>query len=245
MGYLLPAQQEQLLKPINPARVHKDGRGFSHLEAWDIRAHLNRVFGFGRWSANVVDLQLVFEETGKSEGRWNVCYRATVTLRIDSPEGWLLATYTEAAAGDATNYPSRAEAHDQAIKTAESQALKRAATNLGDQFGLSLYRDGSTQAVVGKTLLEGYSYEYDEPIAYEVTDTGKAIAEMSDPAALLLDRIKNAGSQSDDPADAVKELVEIKKNHKRELNLMAQDSDGQMKKLSLILDTELQRLVSK
>jgi recombination DNA repair RAD52 pathway protein len=244
MGYLLPVQQEQLLKPINPARVHKDGRGFSHLEAWDIRAHLNRVFGFGRWSANVVDLQLVFEETGKSEGRWNVCYRAMVTLRVDSPEGWLLATYTEAAAGDATNYPSRAEAHDQAIKTAESQALKRAAVNLGDQFGLSLYRDGSTQAVVGKTLLEGYTYE-DEPIPYEVTDTGKAVAEMSDVAAELLGRIKNAGAQSDDPADAVKELVDIKKNNKRELNLMAQDSDGQMKKLSLILDNKLQELVGK
>jgi len=236
-------QQEQLLKPINPARVHKDGRGFSHLEAWDIRAHLNRVFGFGRWSANVVDLQLVFEETGKSEGRWNVCYRAMVTLRVDSPEGWLLATYTEAAAGDATNYPSRAEAHDQAIKTAESQALKRAAVNLGDQFGLSLYRDGSTQAVVGKTLLEGYTE--DEPIPYEVTDTGKAVAEMSDVAAELLGRIKNAGAQSDDPADAVKELVDIKKNNKRELNLMAQDSDGQMKKLSLILDNKLQELVNK
>ena len=243
MGYLLPVQQEQLLKPINPARVHKDGRGFSHLEAWDIRAHLNRVFGFGRWSANVVDLQLVFEETGKSEGRWNVCYRAMVTLRVDSPEGWLLATYTEAAAGDATNYPSRAEAHDQAIKTAESQALKRAAVNLGDQFGLSLYRDGSTQAVVGKTLLEGYTYE-DEPIPYEVTDTGKAVAEMSDVAAELLGRIKNAGAQSDDPADAVKELVQIKKNNKRELNLMAQDSDGQMKKLSLILDNKLQESVN-
>jgi recombination DNA repair RAD52 pathway protein len=167
-----------------------------------------------------------------------------VTLRVDSPEGWLLATYTEAAAGDATNYPSRAEAHDQAIKTAESQALKRAAVNLGDQFGLSLYRDGSTQAVVGKTLLEGYTYN-DEPIPYEVTDTGKSIAEMSDVAAELLGRIKNAGAQSDDPADAVKELAQIKKNHKRELNFMAQDSDGQMKKLSLILDNELQRLVGK
>ena len=242
MGYLLPAQQEQLLKPINPARVHKDGRGFSHLEAWDIRAHLNRVFGFGRWSANLVDLQLAFEEPGKAEGRWNVCYRATVTLRIDSPEGWLLATYTEAAAGDATNYPNRAEAHDQAIKTAESQALKRAATNLGDQFGLSLYRDGSTQAVVGKTLLEGYANE-DEPIPYEVTDTGKAIAETSDTAAVVLEQINQAMQQAD-PADTVKALVDIKKNSKRELNLMATDTDGQMKKLSLILDTRLQQLVN-
>jgi len=33
--------------------------------------------------------------------------------------------------------------------TAASQALKRAATNLGDQFGLSLYNNGSPAPVVG------------------------------------------------------------------------------------------------
>jgi hypothetical protein len=37
-----------------------------------------------------------------------------------------------------------------AIKTAETQALKRCAINLGDQFGLSLYRNGSTAPLVRK-----------------------------------------------------------------------------------------------
>jgi hypothetical protein len=40
-----------------------------------------------------------------------------------------------------------------AIKTAESDALKRAAINIGDQFGLSLYNNGSTTPVVVKTLV--------------------------------------------------------------------------------------------
>jgi hypothetical protein len=39
-----------------------------------------------------------------------------------------------------------------AIKTAESDALKRAAINLGTQFGLSLYNNGSPKDVVGTTL---------------------------------------------------------------------------------------------
>ena len=39
-----------------------------------------------------------------------------------------------------------------AVKTAESDALKRAAINLGDQFGLSLYNNGSTAPVVTQTL---------------------------------------------------------------------------------------------
>jgi hypothetical protein len=41
-----------------------------------------------------------------------------------------------------------------AIKTAESDALKRAAINLGDQFGLSLYNNGATAPVVIQTLSE-------------------------------------------------------------------------------------------
>jgi hypothetical protein len=47
----------------------------------------------------------------------------------------------------------RGDVHDMAIKTAESQALKRCATNLGDQFGLSLYRNGSADPVVTVTLV--------------------------------------------------------------------------------------------
>lgn len=141
-------QVTQLLKPINPARVHQDGKGFSHLEAWDVRAHMNRMFGFANWSCKVVDMGLVFEEIEKGrdgKDRWVVCYRAGCELVVNG------AVYVEWAGGEAVN-PRRAEAHDQAIKTAESQAFKRCAVNLGDQFGLSLYRNGSTEAVVRRTL---------------------------------------------------------------------------------------------
>jgi hypothetical protein len=83
------------------------------------------------------------EVSGKDgKTRWNVIYRARCTVDVGGG-----ALYTEWAAGDATN-PTLADAHDQAIKTAESQAFKRCAMNLGDQFGLSLYRNGSTDATV-------------------------------------------------------------------------------------------------
>lgn len=56
------------------------------------------------------------------------------------------------ACGDAINQPSAADAHDLALKTADSQALKRAAVNCGDQFGLSLYNGGTLEPVVLGTL---------------------------------------------------------------------------------------------
>ena len=145
-------QLKELLKPIDPARVGKDGKGFSHVEAWDIRRTMNRIFGFGNWSARVDHMELIYEtSTEDVKPRWSVAYRARCSIEIGSMmDGG--AVYTEWAAGDATNYPSRADAHDQAIKTAESQAFKRCAVNLGDQFGLSLYKNGSTAATVGEIV---------------------------------------------------------------------------------------------
>ena len=146
------AQYEQLLKPLNPVRVAKrsgGGRQLSYLEAWDVKAHLNRIFGFLNWSSDVIESSLAFEEKNE-KGQWHIGYKVTLRLRIHTgsiPE----PTYTEAAVGFAS-LPSRGEAHDMAIKTAESDALKRAAINIGTQFGLSLYNNGATADVVGKTL---------------------------------------------------------------------------------------------
>lgn len=154
-NYLNPAQAEQLLKGIHSRRVNRDGKGFSHVEAYEIRAHLNRIFGFARWSEEVVKQELVFETegVGKKGPAWTVCYRSVVMLTLYAPDGKYLATYTEGAMGDASNQPSRADAHDLALKTSQSQALKRAAVNLGDQFGLSLYNGGALAPIVGRTLL--------------------------------------------------------------------------------------------
>lgn len=151
---LTPEQIKELLKPISPDRVSKDGKGFSHVEAWDIRRTMNKIFGFGGWSSDVSKMELVAEKevtTKQGKPAWNVVYRAQCSLRLGDAFGDGYATYTEWAAGDATN-PVLADAHDQAIKTAESQAFKRCAVNLGDQFGLSLYKNGSTSATVGEVL---------------------------------------------------------------------------------------------
>lgn len=155
MTYLSDEQVAQLLRPINPKRVGSRD-GMSHLEAYDVRAHLDRIFGFARWSSDVLDVTKLYEEqttTKAGKPAYAVAYRATVRLTVCAPDGTVLATYTECATGDGVMPDfKRSDAHDFAIKTAESQALKRCATNLGDQFGLSLYRKGSLAALVGRVL---------------------------------------------------------------------------------------------
>lgn len=154
-GKLMPFNEKQIrqmLKPVNPRRVLKDGKGNSHLPAHDVIAHLNRVFGFGGWDTEVVSLEQLFEEPGTKSGRWNACYKAIVKLSVKDEHGAVVATYEDGSTGDAQNQ-GRADAHDLAMKSAISLALKRAAKNLGDGWGLSLYDKGRMTAVVKDTLV--------------------------------------------------------------------------------------------
>jgi len=147
----LTAPQLRLLhRGLDPNRVGKDNNGFSHMEAWDIKRYLLRVFGFGGYDTENRELTLVreIEIPAGNKSRWTVVYRAQVRLTVKDVHGRVLGHWDGEAAGGASNQPKLDDAHDMAMKTASSQALKRAATNLGDQFGLSLYNDGSPEPVV-------------------------------------------------------------------------------------------------
>lgn len=143
-------QYKQLLKPINPDRITQrkgsGGKMLSYVEVWDVKAHLTRIFGFGGWSWEVTQTDFAFEENDGS--KWTVGYRVLGTLTIHD----LNVRFAEAAVGFAMG--GRGDAHDNAIKNAESDAIKRAAINLGDQFGLSLYNEGSLKPVVMETIVK-------------------------------------------------------------------------------------------
>jgi recombination DNA repair RAD52 pathway protein len=171
-------QYETLSRPINPTRVAKrtqGGKQLSYLESWDVRAHLVRIFGYGNFDVELLGQGLVFEgeyenvneKTGEVKEMVEVAYRATVRLTVRDTEGFTLCTYTEGSVGSATGprkYGMRGDLHDNALKSAESDALKRCAINLGNQFGMSLYDSGATRDVVRGTLVKP-----DNPDAYVVT----------------------------------------------------------------------------
>jgi hypothetical protein len=152
------AQVDQLLRPINAARVLKDGKSKSHVSQQDVRAHLIRVFGFGSFDLHVDGPHLVFEQerkddNGRPNNRWDVCYRAKARLTIRDSKGNQVCEY-EGSATDTAENQKRGEAHGLALRSSESIALKRACTNLGDQFGLSLYNKGQTAALVKGVLVK-------------------------------------------------------------------------------------------
>lgn len=156
METLLTAEQiAALMGRLNPSRVKQRGQGgrqLSYVEAWDIKATLIRMFGFLNFSTETIATVIVDKtlrpRPNAADGTalkpvWDVTAMCTVRLMIHSTG----AVYTESAASMQSN-PELGEALDFAIKTAESDALKRAAINLGTQFGLSLYDNGSTADVI-------------------------------------------------------------------------------------------------
>ena len=212
-GQLTRAQVETLLRPIKPKRVLQ-ANGQSHIPAYDIAAHLNRIFGFGGWEKEILDLRLVTEAETTTKGyegkpgkpAWAVTYSCTMRLTIKDPSGVVVARYEDGACGSSTQ-PQRGEAHDMALKSAISYALKRCAKDLGDQFGLSLYNGGQVTALVCTTLVMP-GEEQDEAIDVEASVPAPVSLgndERQDPAEQgaperVLERQLHAPS-SFDPAD--------------------------------------------
>lgn len=183
MTGITPEQHEWLMRPLQAHRVASrkvQSRSLSYLEAWDVRAHLIRIFGFGGFSVVADEAECVahLSEQGASKRNHLVSWKVRVTLVIPA----LNAEYTEYAVGSA-NLPDLGEAHDMAIKTAESDALKRAAINLGTQFGLSLYNDGSRSDVVRVILVKPEGEAAASPEMPEVpvaSETAEAAPEPTD-----------------------------------------------------------------
>lgn len=175
------------------------------------------MFGWDGWSFEVISCDCILErskwdEDSTHKGRHTVAYRVTGRLSIRDKAGRVLATFEDGATGDAQNQPGFADAHDMALKTAMSQALKRCAVNLGDRFGLSLYNKGAAVAVVGKSLAHSSTGERDtsehvDAGELEQQDTEARIAAraeqvkaetpgLADRAAAMRDKV--AGSEPED-----------------------------------------------
>lgn len=155
---------------INPGRVMKRD-GNSYLQAWDVKATLLKVFGWGGFSTEVLNAEIIQirEHAGGTLGhvvRKKTQYTdvgdpktpqviAQVTMRLTlhniGPAGQDVI-HTETAVGLNSQWDI-GEACDTAIKSAESDALKRCAIFLGTQFGLSLYNNGAHEDVVRRVFV--------------------------------------------------------------------------------------------
>lgn len=208
-SYLSDQQVTLLLKPIHPNRVLQL-KGMSYVEGFDIRAELNRVFGFARWSEEILEQSLVCEtETKTNAGKpaWNVVYRSRVRLTIHAPDGTLLTFYDGAHVGENT-HPIRGEAHAIALTASQTYALRRCAINLGDQMGLSLYNKGSLEPLVRWTLVrpEKVAADTDDVPVVQAEESAETPAEtISEPPKPATPKRKVPAVKAATPEELAKE----------------------------------------
>jgi DNA recombination protein Rad52 len=136
-------QNEQLKAPLSKANVRsrqQGGRGVSYIEGWKAIDEANRIFGFDGWTRETIEIKCVAErerEIGQQKKPgWGVSYIAKV--KVVAFAGDSIVTREGVGAGHGIDV-DLGQAHESAIKEAETDAMKRALMTFGNPFGLALY----------------------------------------------------------------------------------------------------------
>lgn len=112
----------------------ENGTTLNYLEGWHVIAEANRIFGFDGWHRETVESTCVY--TKRNGERYEAVYVAKVRIRVEADGHTIIREGT--GTGDADTL-TLGQAHDYALKAAETDATKRALMTFGNQFGLSLY----------------------------------------------------------------------------------------------------------
>jgi len=150
-----PEQITALAAPLDRAKVRQREQGrssVSYLEGWQVIAEANRIFGFDGWQRETVALRCVnqSERTIGARGTsreqrsgWGVTYTARVRITVGEATGApLIREGCGAGHGIDTDL---GQAHESALKEAETDAMKRALMTFGNPFGLALYDKAQRQ----------------------------------------------------------------------------------------------------
>jgi DNA recombination protein Rad52 len=134
----LSAKQIQALKRnVNSRHIRRrevNGRELCYVEGWFVISEANRIFGFDGWNRETVESRCVLSR--ESRGNFLVVYIANVRISVHAAGATIVREGHGTGEGRST---SPGEAHELALKVAETDATKRALATFGKPFGLALY----------------------------------------------------------------------------------------------------------
>jgi DNA repair and recombination protein RAD52 len=140
-----PEQTADLSAPLNKAVVAtrtQAGRELSYIEGWHAIAEANRIFGFGEWDRETVELRQLGEPRMVGD-KARVGYSCRVRITVRAGDRTIIREGCGFGSGIDKDVD---QAHESALKEAETDAMKRALMTFGNPFGLALY--DKTQANV-------------------------------------------------------------------------------------------------
>ena len=130
-------QARQLKAKLNSRHVKTrkaDGTTLHYIEGWHAIAEANRIFGYDAWDRRTLGARCVW--TANSGQKFQAAYVAKVRIRVRA--GDITITRDGSGTGEGSALTAGL-AHDIALKSAETDATKRALITFGNPFGLALY----------------------------------------------------------------------------------------------------------
>lgn len=156
-------QNNELSAKLDGGAVAKRKQGsfmVSYIEGWWAISEANRIFGFGNWSRETTELEIVHESgytNAKNVDMWAVSYRARVRITVHFPDSMIVRE--GCGTGHGYSKPANAgEAHESALKEAETDAMKRALMTFGNPFGLALYDKKRANVAQGNVVKAKEAY---------------------------------------------------------------------------------------
>jgi hypothetical protein len=133
-----------LCAPLDRAKVRQREQGrakVSYLEGWQVIAEANRIFGFDGWQRETIQTRCV-SQSERAIGRdnrpgWGVTYTSRVRITVGGTAQTPVIREGSGAGHGIDD--DLGQAHESALKEAETDAMKLALMTFGNPFGLALY----------------------------------------------------------------------------------------------------------
>jgi hypothetical protein len=158
-------QVRQLRAKLEPRHVKTrkaNGADLHYVEGWHVIAEANRIFGYDAWDRRTLASRCVWSEA--SGPYHEAAYTAKVRVSVRAGD---ITIVREGSGSGQAKAPTPGQAHELALKGAETDATKRALATFGNPFGLALYdreqegvrkkRGGRAALAIGPWILRSAS----------------------------------------------------------------------------------------
>ena len=149
-----------------------NGADLHYVEGWHVIAEANRIFGYDAWDRRTLASRCVW--SGADGAYHEAAYTAKVRVSVRAGDITIVREGSGSGEGKA---PTPGQAHELALKGAETDATKRALATFGNPFGLALYdreqvgvrkaRGGKAAPAIGPWVLRsasgGEETSFDQP----------------------------------------------------------------------------------
>jgi DNA recombination protein Rad52 len=187
-----PEQLAALSAPLDRANVRQREQGrsrVSYLEGWQVIAEANRIFGFDGWQRQTIAVRCVAQAerligargtSREQKPGWGVTYTARVRVTVTA--GGLASLVREGSGAGHGIDADLGQAHESALKEAETDAMKRALMTFGNPFGLALYDKAQRQVSSAGSQGDGAQRPGGQRSSLSQPEAGSPAAAAASPA---------------------------------------------------------------